>query len=93
MDRGRIPGSVRPLWNRPSTEKRLRTELRRGLLRSGIAISLSGAVFAILAVMSGALWNFLKWLEFLSPVPGLSGVAILAVGLMVFLLVSNPLYN
>jgi hypothetical protein len=36
--------------------------------------------------MSGALWNFLKWLEFLSPVPGLSGVAILAVGLMVFLL-------
>ncbi|MDP6705516.1 MAG: hypothetical protein QF893_04150 [Alphaproteobacteria bacterium] len=64
----------------------MRTELQRGLLRSGIAISFSGAVLAILAAMSDALWDFLKWFEFLSPVPGLSGVTILAVSMVIFLL-------
>ena len=64
----------------------MKTELRRGLLRSGIVISLSGAVYAIFAATGGTLGSFLRWFEFISPLPGLSGIAILAAGLVLFLL-------
>lgn len=56
----------------------MKPQLRRGLLRSALAICLLSAVYAIFAATGGTLAGFLRWFDFLSPVPGLSGLVILA---------------
>jgi hypothetical protein len=49
-------------------------------------ISLSGAGYAVFTTMGDTLRSFLYWFEFLAPAVGLSGVAILVLGLVLFLL-------
>jgi len=64
----------------------LKAGLRRGLFRSGAVISFSLALYVVLSTTGGAMLRFLRWFDFLAPVPGLSGIAILAVSPVIFLL-------
>ncbi len=65
----------------------MKIELRRGLLRSGVVLVLAGAVYGVLAVTGSSIEAFLRWFDWLSAAPGLSGLAILIVSPLVVLLI------
>lgn len=50
----------------------------RGLLRAAVALALAVALAALGVVAHVWLKDLLHWFDFLSPVPGLSGLALLA---------------
>lgn len=62
------------------------TNLPNGLMRLCLALAVSGALYlAVFVLAKEPLQRFLKWLDFLSAAPGLSGLALLVVIPVVFL--------
>ena len=51
--------------------------LRDGLRRAAVVVAAAAALIVLVVATGGSIERFLHWIDFLAPMPGLSGLALL----------------